>query len=363
MSVLQTSETDHIHANRIATSLLGRHPLIPWQRVYASRYLDVLGPELPKVDEIVFDSQCRLWFIHDKYMDQIYSFHFHALSLAERKKLLLDAREQLLSFYRTLDPTIRFPLPAGNEPSASFFFLHMSYNMSQILIHRPYLSNQTTPSTSSTSLQHLALRTMATAASATVRLVKNPHYSHHPSPFVVHSILTAAVALLVLSATTSAAALPRKQSIRRLRVLFEALEAMLPLWPKRASRGIAMLRGLARRWDVVAALPMRHSFFPPSETETPAAGAEVTMCARTAGFEAPDVLGDAPLAYGDDLDLGSWDWGEFEGSMAVDDYGAFGLGVAAPAFPDVAGKYDPSGLVLDGGRGGAFELGGLDIRY
>lgn len=60
----------YFFVDRIATTLLGRYCTTPWQRVNVP-LLITTGVEDRDLDERVFEHQCRLWRIHDRYMDQM----------------------------------------------------------------------------------------------------------------------------------------------------------------------------------------------------------------------------------------------------------------------------------------------------
>jgi hypothetical protein len=60
----------YFFVDRIATTLLGRYCTTPWQRVNVP-LLKTAGVESRDLDEMVFEHQCRLWRIHDRYMDQM----------------------------------------------------------------------------------------------------------------------------------------------------------------------------------------------------------------------------------------------------------------------------------------------------
>lgn len=56
--------------DRIATTLLGRYCTTPWRRVNVP-LLTSSGVGHRHLDEVVFEHQCRLWNIHDRFMDQM----------------------------------------------------------------------------------------------------------------------------------------------------------------------------------------------------------------------------------------------------------------------------------------------------
>ncbi|KAH7144188.1 C6 transcription factor [Dactylonectria estremocensis] len=237
--------------DRIATSLLGRNCMIPWRRVQAAPFLSATSSP-PSMDELIFAAQCRLWFIHDQFMDSIYSFEFKGFNFTQRQRILLEAREQLLSFHRQLDPNLHL---TGDAYSPNLIYLHMAYNTSQLLFHRPYLNEdrQTSP-------YQLALQSMSTAAGAVSRLIRDHQkvasFENAP-PFIAHSILTAAIALLLGATSTDTAA--KSQSIGRFRTCFKALESMQTRF-SRARRAMILLQELAQRWKIIAALPIQYSF-------------------------------------------------------------------------------------------------------
>lgn len=237
--------------DRIATSLLGRNCMIPWRRVQAAPFLSAASSP-PSQDELIFAAQCRLWFIHDQSMDRIYAFEFSGLDFTQRQRLLLEAREQLLSFHRQLDHRLRLN---GETHSPNLIYLHMSYNTSQLLIHRPYLNEDR-----QTSAYKLAIQSMSTAAGAMARLIRDHQkvtsFENAP-PFIAHSILTAAIALLL--GATSADSTAKSQSISRFRTCFKALESMQKKF-SRAKRAMILLQELAQRWNTVVALPIQYSF-------------------------------------------------------------------------------------------------------
>jgi hypothetical protein len=131
----------------------------------------------------------------------------------------------------------------------------MSYHMSHLLIHRPYLKEPTGSPT-----HQLSLRSMFFAASAIARLIRKFEADHHAfhlvPPFVVHSVQSAAITLLMTATSTQSQV--RSQSMNRLRVCIRALEAMNTRWPT-ANRAIYVLRLLAHRWHIISALPMHLS--------------------------------------------------------------------------------------------------------
>ncbi|VTT74578.1 unnamed protein product [Fusarium fujikuroi] len=245
--------------DRISTSMLGRNCMIPWRRVRATPYLKACNN--PTTEDTVFDAHCQMWFIHDRYMDKIYSFEFGELEHFERHQLLSEARDHHMNFFRQMGRDLEL---RKNNMNPQVILLHMVYNMSLLLIHRPYLREP-----KESTAHQLSVRTNMTSAHALVRLIrqyeKEARIEDAPF-FAIHCILTAAVSLLLNATSTNSAI--RGQSVHRFRICVDALDRM-KRWT-RARRGLLLLRELANRWNVVSALPMRHSVPLEPTHETPA---------------------------------------------------------------------------------------------
>ncbi|KAF5714450.1 Nudix hydrolase [Fusarium mundagurra] len=234
--------------DRISTSMLGRNCMIPWRRVRATPYLKSCSN--PTTEDTVFDAHCQMWFIHDRYMDKIYSFEFGELEPFERHQLLSEARDHHMNFFRQMGRDLEL---RKNDMNPQVILLHMVYNMSLLLIHRPYLREP-----KESTAHQLSIRTNKTSAHALVRLIrqydKEAKMEYAPV-FAIHCVLTAAVSLLLNATSTNSTI--RSQSVHRFRVCVDALDKM-KRWT-RARRGLMLLRELANRWKVVSALPMRYS--------------------------------------------------------------------------------------------------------
>ncbi|KAF4415666.1 Nudix hydrolase [Fusarium acutatum] len=234
--------------DRISTSMLGRNCMIPWRRVRATPYLKACSN--PTTEDTIFDAHCQMWFIHDRYMDKIYSFEFGELEHFERHQLLSEARDHHMNFFRQMGRDLEL---RKNNMNPQVILLHMVYNMSLLLIHRPYLREP-----KDSAAHQLSIRTNMISAHALVRLIRqyDKEAKMENAPFfAIHCVLTAAVSLLLNATSTNSTI--RSQSVHRFRVCVDALDKM-KRWT-RARRGLLLLRELANRWKVVSALPMRHS--------------------------------------------------------------------------------------------------------
>ncbi|THV50302.1 hypothetical protein BGAL_0156g00100 [Botrytis galanthina] len=244
--------------DRIATFSLGRQCCIPWTRV-RTPWLESILTSSATLPELVFNYECRLLFLFDKYMDQIYSFQFHELDSQSRNKLLFDAREALCTFYNEMNRQLS---SEWNGQSSTTISLRMTYHMCLILVQRPLLRED-----SNGALYRMAVQSSNSSAVAITNLLRDYRKAGclRTAPFVVvHNVLTAAI-MHLLSVTSSNGTL-RKRSITRFRECIEALGEMKYAW-KRLRKAIALLQELAHRWSVVFALPMRLSYPLPAHSQ------------------------------------------------------------------------------------------------
>ncbi|KAF7891431.1 uncharacterized protein EAF02_001756 [Botrytis sinoallii] len=258
--------------DRIAATMLGISCVVPWRRVQVPTLHSLLGADASH-DELAFSYNCGLWQLHDQFMDQIYSFEFKALELSQRSRLLLLARAELLAFKQAMPSWLLVPTStAASIPPRSALFLQMSYQMSLLMIHRPYLGDP--PASDSFSLA------FATISSAAIRMTQyihlfRKHYLAEPTcklqssdnvkqgkptsalPFIVHHILTASIMHLLFSTSRT----PTQISLarRRLQICMETLTALQDEWPV-ASKALTQIQELAVQWNVVDALPLKWIF-------------------------------------------------------------------------------------------------------
>jgi hypothetical protein len=245
--------------DRMATLILGRNCAIPWRRI-KTPFPEICQQAEGCEKETAFSLQCRLSYLFDKYMDQIYAFDFDDQDPHSQLQLLMSARDALLGFQDRMDE--RCPMPTSTTPnsipSPAAYLLYTSYYMYMILIHRPFLGTSNTET-----VRRVAFRTTTTAANASTRVLRTL-MQHHSSetttrmPFyMVHQVLTTAVSHLI-NATSSDDRM-RKTSANGLRSCLKALDLLKDTWQARASRAIAAIQELASRWHVVTALPINFS--------------------------------------------------------------------------------------------------------
>ncbi|KAJ0135581.1 hypothetical protein HZ326_21405 [Fusarium oxysporum f. sp. albedinis] len=218
-----------------------------------------IGPPSDSIEKSV-----RVQTFWSVFLMDSYSFEFGELEHFERHQLLSEARDHHMNFFRQMGRDLEL---RKNNMNPQVILLHMVYNMSLLLIHRPYLREL-----NGSAAHQLSIRTNMTSAHALVRLIRqyDKEAKMENAPFfAIHCVLTAAVSLLLNATSTNSTI--RSQSVHRFRVCVDALEKM-KRWT-RARRGLLLLRELANRWNVVSALPMRHSvpLIAPTQETTPQA--------------------------------------------------------------------------------------------
>ncbi|KAH8647075.1 hypothetical protein BGZ60DRAFT_424054 [Tricladium varicosporioides] len=253
--------------DRIATSILGRNCSVPWRRIEVPGLDTILGSS-PNIDDLAFSSQCKLWYLHDQYMDQIYAFEFRSLEPIQRNRLHILAHDAILNFRAALPQRLKVAASQklSSPPHPSVIFLQMSYEMSLLLIHRPFLREPPT----SNSFQ-LASGTMTVAAANMARYIQifqklnTKNFSHEPSQperalippyFLVHHVLTASIMHLLNG--TSENVQHKKQARRKLQICMDFLATLQATWTS-ATKAIIQIQELACRWKIVAVLPIHFS--------------------------------------------------------------------------------------------------------
>ncbi|TIC95199.1 Nitrogen assimilation transcription factor nit-4 [Colletotrichum higginsianum] len=298
--------------DRTAISILGRNCALPWRRVNVPSFDTTFESSTADLAQVSFAWQCRLWYLQDQYMDQVFSTTFESLPIPQQVRVLVASQDALSTFFRSRDD--RLHLSGDSTPKPHHH-------------HHPQNSE----------FMLLVLRSLTAAATATSRLARTYRRAHGfdtpPNPVLIHHLLSAAIVHL-MNATSWTPAL-RHQSTYWLRQCLELLRELQTPWPVRAIKSIKIIRVLAQRWGVVRALPLEFSYQvePPPAPPAPAAAAAAAMAPEAQddyGVEAMRRSGAAAAAGGVlGLDQGAVDQVQLE--YEWDGYAAGGNAVDAPA--------------------------------
>ncbi|WQF83708.1 hypothetical protein CDEST_08722 [Colletotrichum destructivum] len=304
--------------DRTAISILGRNCALPWRRVNVPSFDTTFESSTADLAQVSFAWQCRLWYLQDQYMDQVFSTTFESLPIPQQVRVLVASQDALSTFFRSRDDRLHLSGDSTPKPVLQF---HLAYQMTILITMPPFLRifaaiSQTPPAggssgsssnsnnnsninsninnnnnntTSTAEHQHqqhhpqnsefmlLVLRSLTAAATATSRLARTYRRAHGfdtpPNPVIIHHLLSAAIVHL-MNATSWTPAL-RHQSTYWLRQCLELLRELQTPWPVRAIKSIKIIRVLAQRWGVVRALPLEFSYQvePPPAPLPPAAAA------------------------------------------------------------------------------------------
>ncbi|KAL1634243.1 hypothetical protein SLS58_010787 [Diplodia intermedia] len=233
--------------NRTVAAVLGRTTFLPKSQVKVPA-LASFGT-LEAVEDACLDSLCQLWSLHDQHMEHVLSFDFPTLDTSKKEILLRDARLALNQFYGSVDARLR----TATDAPPSYFYFQISYHVSLILLHRPFLNSTPSPIFSS------ALHAMAAAASSITdllhRLRTAPHRVQTIPPFIIYHVLRAASVLLLLAtSSTSRASTPYRRPSAwisaRMKLCLEVLDESGRTWQELSERAVRTIRELAARWNV-----------------------------------------------------------------------------------------------------------------
>ncbi|KAL0941685.1 fungal specific transcription factor domain-containing protein [Colletotrichum truncatum] len=254
--------------DRTAISILGRNCALPWRRVNVPGFDTTFENSQADLAQISFAWQCKLWYIHDQYMDQVFTPTFETLPIPQQVRILVASQDALNAFFRSRDS--RLHLTGDSTPKPVILF-HLAYQMTTLITMPPFLRifaaiTQDSSSTNNTGqnpeFMLLVLRSLTAAATATSRLVRTYRRAHGfetpANPVIIHHLLSAAIVHL-MNATSSTPAL-RHQSTYWLRQCLELLRELQIAWPFRAVKSIEVIRILAERWGVMKALPIECSY-------------------------------------------------------------------------------------------------------
>ncbi|KAJ5143957.1 uncharacterized protein N7515_002744 [Penicillium bovifimosum] len=242
--------------DRTSISILGRNCMLPWRRVNVPAIETFFPSDGTSLAKVSFAWQCKLWYMHDQNMDQIFSSAFETLPTPDQVSLLITTHENLSQFFKSRDARLTINRGASEKPVLLF---HMAYQMAILVTMPPFLrifakmrnENPNTPQ-----LMPIVLQSLTAAATAMVRLVSDYYKTYgfpKSCPVLIHHLLSASIVHL-MNTTTGSFTLRRfsTRSVRKCLALFDQVQSY---WPNRAQKSIDLIKVLARRWNVDFVLP------------------------------------------------------------------------------------------------------------
>ncbi|KAI2889316.1 hypothetical protein CBS11852_6846 [Aspergillus niger] len=248
------------HVDRICTALLGTPSTIPWQRICIPRYSSVfesVGLETMTMEGLYFDHLWSIWHRQGYYMYAVYSPQFSTLQEAKRQDLLFKCRQELMDMRSSVNPRLKLDSSKFTDHHPFIYFLHMAIETSPIVMLLPFLGKANDHQLPL--LLHEMFRSAFIVTDILFQYRKTYQLVKCPT-MIVYYVVRSSVFLILLATSTDPAL--ERRAARRLKISLESLEEMQQTWQQQASHAIQFLQGLATRWGVIKALPMRWSYSP-----------------------------------------------------------------------------------------------------
>ncbi|KAJ5381339.1 uncharacterized protein N7496_003767 [Penicillium cataractarum] len=236
--------------DRTSISILGRNCILPWRRVNVPTIDAFFSEGEGDLTELSFAWQCKLWYMHDQNMDQIFSSSFEKCSVSDQVALLISMHETLNRFMKLRDS--RLDLGRGVTPKPVLLF-HMAYQMTLLITMPPFLRLFALARTEGqvSHARPLVLQSITSAASSMIQLVQNYckwYGFEHANPLLIHHLLSASIVHLMN--TTTKIPTFRRYSTRSVRKCLTLLHELGRYWELRSQKSINAIKTLAQRWKV-----------------------------------------------------------------------------------------------------------------
>lgn len=231
--------------DRFLTTSLGRGCRIQYFRITCPFYTPLITVDQCTneqmrnryITEVTFSLHSKLWYIHDRATQQIYSSKADYLHPSHYKILL----EQGLSTLQTLYESFPEEFHVNQQTSdPRILLLNLSLQVVNLLLYRPYLV-QNPKKVLNVMVIH------CTAASQLVDQFIKSHGFEAPPYFVVYLVFQCSIFELFLLAHKNETI--RNGASDRISIFIQALLSFKDIWPV-ACNDLAILKGLAQRWNV-----------------------------------------------------------------------------------------------------------------
>ena len=122
--------------DRLSTTIFGRNCVINNRRVLTDFFVsNDQGDE----EMILFQYDTKLWYIFEKYVDEIYSFHYDEYDSSKKLILLVSALRKYSGCYNELFDTLPLRTSSLNTLSLQSLLFHLKYHVCLLFIYRPYI--------------------------------------------------------------------------------------------------------------------------------------------------------------------------------------------------------------------------------
>ncbi|KAH3659952.1 Zn(II)2Cys6 transcription factor [Ogataea polymorpha] len=243
--------------DRFITTVLGRGCRIQYFRIMTPFYSPKSSPENIDryISELTFSFHSRLWYLHDRSTQQIYSFRADYLHNSHRQMLLEQGFSNLRALYESF-PDVIMLKPVTKDKR--ILLLHLSYYVVLLLLHRSYLIQN--PKT----IIELMVKLCTSASKVTERYSELHGFNNAPY-FVGYLLFQCAMFDLFILANKdeSFQAAANSQFVK----FVAALSEYADVWT-RGIKDIKVLDNLARQWNVSVPIldQLRQGSQPPPES-------------------------------------------------------------------------------------------------
>lgn len=226
--------------DRIITSVLGRGCRIQYFRVQTDFYKPLLRQNNLEeyITEVSFAFHTKLWFIHDKFLGQIYSSKAEFLHASHRLSLIQQGVEALQELQNSLPEDFKLSYVITDT---RILTLHLSFSVVYLLLHRAYLK-QMPLKVINTMMQQCEI-----SADLIGRLTAQFESNEDIPYFASYLVLTCATFDLFLMTNKDESL--RSRSADRLKIYITCLVVIGRYW-RRGVRDIQVLSELAKRWKI-----------------------------------------------------------------------------------------------------------------
>ncbi|GJC96710.1 fungal specific transcription factor domain-containing protein [Colletotrichum higginsianum] len=130
--------------DRTAISILGRNCALPWRRVNVPSFDTTFESSTADLAQVSFAWQCRLWYLQDQYMDQVFSTTFESLPIPQQVRVLVASQDALSTFFRSRDDRLHLSGDSTPKPVLQFHLAAAIVHLMNATSWTPALRHQST---------------------------------------------------------------------------------------------------------------------------------------------------------------------------------------------------------------------------
>ncbi|KAH8894343.1 hypothetical protein GQ53DRAFT_643915, partial [Thozetella sp. PMI_491] len=227
-----------------STATVGAPSRLPWDLGSTPSYLTTMPKEDIDLPALAFEYHIRLTLWQREYLDPIYFANFTSLPQSDKYALFLKGYTALAALRKGIDS--RLLLSRTSQPDKTQLVFWISYNTSEMLLHRRFLDP------TGASAQHAtAMRAVTAAANRTTRVLRTIQdlgAIHNLPPFAMYHVMRAAIVHL-MNMTAEDERL-RRAAVMRYRVCLDMLKKTVTTWQRFATVILDFLQMTSASWGL-----------------------------------------------------------------------------------------------------------------